>query len=37
MLDIFEKEIEKATKNINNKMDEYAEDFYDDKIGDFES
>ena len=25
------KEIEKATKNINNEMDEYAEDFYDDK------
>ena len=25
------KEIEKATKNINNKMDEYARDFYNDK------
>ena len=25
------KEIEKATKNINNKMDEYAEEFYSDK------
>ena len=25
------KEIEKATKNINNEMHEYAEDFYDDK------
>ena len=25
------KEIEKATKNINNEMNEYAEDFYDDK------
>ena len=25
------KEIEKATKNINNEMDEYARDFYNDK------
>lgn len=25
------KEIEKTTKNINNEMHEYAEDFYDDK------
>ena len=25
------KEIEKTTKNINNEMDEYAEEFYDDK------
>lgn len=28
---LFNKKIEKATKNINNKMDEYAEEFYDDK------
>ena len=26
-----EKEIEKATKNINDEMDEYAEEFYSDK------
>ncbi len=25
------KEIEKATKHINDEMDEYAEEFYDDK------
>ena len=25
------KEIENATKNINNEMDEYAEEFYNDK------
>lgn len=25
------KEIEKATKNINNEMEEYAEEFYEDK------
>ena len=25
------KEIEKATKHINDEMDEYAEDFYNDK------
>lgn len=29
---IFNKKgIEKATKNINNEMDEYAEEYYDDK------
>lgn len=28
---LIKKEIEKATKNINNEMHEYAEDFYDDK------
>lgn len=27
------KEIEKTTRNINNKMDEYAENFYTDKEG----
>ena len=31
MVNIIKKEIEKATEHINNEMDEYAEDFYNDK------
>ena len=29
----YKKEIEKATKHINDEMDEYAEEFYSDKKG----